>query len=199
MFVQPKPRSAGFHFTQPAFGLARPLAIVLAVALCALPASAQFIERASRPQVTVAPIGTIDVQRGHSAPLTIALRVNRGFHINSHRPRQDYLLPTVVHLNPPDGIMIVNIAYPEAQDVTLPFAGKDKMSVYSGSFEVTAEVRAARTAAYGRLRVHGHVRYQACDRRQCFPPKTVPLQFDVRVVRPRTHHRHRTAASPHIR
>lgn len=181
-------------------GFLHPFAIVLAAVLCALPAAAQFRVRASRPHLSVAPIPAIRVERGRSAPLTIDLRVNRGFHINSHTPNQDFLLPTVVHLDPPDGIMIVNIAYPEARELMLPFAGKDKMSVYSGSFEITADVRASRTAAYGRFRVHGAVRYQACDHRQCYPPRTAPLAFDVRVVR---HHRHRhhryTRARSHIR
>ena len=133
----------------------------------------------------MAPIGTIVVVRGGKAPLNIALRVNKGFHVNSHQPNDELLLPTVVHLDPPEGIVIMNIAYPEAEDLALPFAGHDKLSVYSGDFEVTAEVRIPKSAALGTQRVHGDVRYQACDNRQCFPPKTTPLEFDVKVVRPR--------------
>jgi hypothetical protein len=153
----------------------------------------------SSPLISVAPIDTVVVARGSKAPLDIALRVNRGFHVNSHQPNDELLLPTVVHLNPPEGIVIMNIAYPEAEDLALPFAGKDKLSVYSGDFEVTAEVRIPKSAAVGTQRVHGEVRYQACDNRQCFPPKTTPLEFDVRVVRPATKKSTYTAASPHIR
>jgi thioredoxin:protein disulfide reductase len=106
----------------------------------------------------------------------------------------------VVHLSPPEGILIMNIAYPEAEELALPFMGNDKLSVYSGSFEVTAEVRIPKSAALGTQRVHGEVRYQACDNRQCFPPKTTPLEFDVRVVRaPSKKKSTYTPASPHIR
>jgi cytochrome c biogenesis DsbD-like protein len=165
------------------------------VLLCVSAALAQ----GSSPLVSVAPIDTVVVARGGKAPLSIALRVNKGFHVNSHQPNDELLLPTVVHLNPPDGVLIMNIAYPEGENLTLPFAEKDKMSVYSGSFEVTAEVRATKLAGAGMQRVHGDVRYQACDNRQCFPPKSTPLEFDIRVIRPKTTKKSTyTAASPHI-
>jgi hypothetical protein len=160
--------------------------------------SSAALAQGSFPLVSVAPIDTIVVARGGKAPLGIALQVNRGFHVNSHQPNDELLLPTVVHLNPPEGIVIMGIAYPEAEELTLPFAGNEKMSVYSGSFEVTAEVRIPKSAALGTQRVHGEVRYQACDNRQCFPPKTTPLEFDVKVVRPGVKRNTYTPASPHI-
>ena len=173
-----------------------------AAALCALFCCASALGQSSHPSkpteglpgtpssgpvVTSASIAEIVVPRGGKAPVEIALRVNRGFHINSHQPNDELLLPTVVHLDPPEGITIMNIAYPEAQEVALPFATQ-KLSVYSGSFAVTAEVRAHKWVTLGTQRVRGEVRYQACNNRQCFPPKTTPLQFDVTVVRKKHHH-----------
>ena len=143
---------------------------------------APALAQRSGPVVTVAPIGEVVVPRGGRAPLEIALRVNRGFHVNSHQPNDELLLPTVVHLDPPEGITITNIVYPEAEELELPFASK-KLSVYSGSFAVIAEVRAHKFVTLDTRRVRGEVRYQACDNRQCFPPKTAPFQFDVKVVR----------------
>ena len=170
--------------------------IAFFVALCASAALAQ----SASPTVTVAPIGTIVIPRGGKAPLEIALRVNRGFHVNSNHPNDELLLPTVVHLDPPEGIMIMNIQYPAGEQLDLPFAGNDKLSVYSGNFAVTAEIRIPKAAALGTQRVHGDVRYQACDNRQCFPPKTTPLEFDVKIVKPVVKKKSTyTPASPHIR
>jgi len=76
--------------------------------------------------------------------------------------------------------------------------GKETLSVYSGNFDITADVRIQKSAALGTLRVHGEVKYQACDNRQCFPPKTTPLEFDVRVVKPKARKSTYTPASPHI-
>jgi hypothetical protein len=128
------------------------------------------------------------------------LRVNRGFHVNSNKPNGELLLPTVVHLNPPQGIMIVNVQYPAGEQLALPFAGDAMLNVYSGEVDVTAEVRVPKSAALGTQRVHGEVRYQACNNRQCFPPKTTPLEFDVKVVKPAVKKKTvYTPESPHIR
>jgi hypothetical protein len=165
------------------------------IILCAAVAHAQ----GSSPTVTVAPIGTIVVTRGGKAALKLALQVNRGFHVNSNQPNDEMLLPTVVHLNPPQGIMIVNVQYPAGEQLALPIMGNEKLSVYSGTFEVTAEVRIPKSAPLGTQRVHGEVKFQACDNRQCFPPKTTPLEFDVKVVARKVKKSTYTAASPHIR
>ncbi len=171
----------------------------LAFALFAPFLASAALAQGSSPSVRVASIGTVVVARGAKAPLNIELQVNRGFHVNSHTPGDELLLPTVVHLNPPQGIMIVNIQYPEGEQLALPFMGKDKLSVYSGNFAVTADVRIPSSAALGTLRVHGDVRYQACDNRQCFPPKTTPMEFDVRVVKPAVKkHSTYTPESPHV-
>ena len=161
--------------------------VVFCGAFCVVFCTPAARAQGSSPVVTVAPIANMEVARGGKAPLEIALRINRGFHVNSHRPNDELLLPTVVRLNPPEGITIMNIAYPEAEELPLPFAS-EKVSVYSGSFEVTAEVRVHKSAALGTQRVHGQVLYQACDNRQCFPPKSTPLEFDVTIVRARKHH-----------
>lgn len=172
----------------------------IALSYFAIFVSAAALAQGSSPSVTVLPIGTIVSARGGKAPLNIELRVNKGFHINSNKPNDELLLPTVVHLNPPEGIMIMNVQYPEAEQLALPFMGNDKLSVYSGLVTVRAEVRIPKSAALGTLRVHGEVKYQACDNRQCFPPKSTPLEFDVKVVKPAAKkHSTYTPASPHIR
>jgi len=171
-----------------------PRIVASLLTLCAASALAQN----SSPSVSVAPIDTIVVTRGGKVPLNLALQVNKGFHVNSNKPNDELLMPTVVHLNPPQGIMIVNIHYPDGEQLALPFMGKETLSVYSGNFDITADVRIQKSAALGTLRVHGEVKYQACDNRQCFPPKTTPLEFDVRVVKPKARKSTYTPASPHI-
>src|ERR1700681_2315062 len=119
----------------------------IALSFLALFVSATALAQGSSPSVTVLPIGTVVVARGGRAPLNIELQVNKGFHVNSNKPNDELLLPTVVHLNPPEGIMIMNIQYPEAEQLALPFMGNDKLSVYSGHVTVSAEVRIPKSAA----------------------------------------------------
>ena len=169
----------------------------LAIFLLLFCASAALAQGTS-PSLAVAPIGTLVVTRGGKVPLNIALQVNRGFHVNSNKPNDELLLPTVLHLFPPQGVMIVNIQYPAGEDLSVPMIGNEKLNVYTGNFEIAAVVRTQKSVALGTQRVHGDVRYQACNNRQCFPPKTTPLEFDIKVVRPKVKKSTYTAASPHI-
>ena len=171
----------------------------IALFLLALLLPPAALAQGSSPAISVVPIRTVVAVRGGKAPLNIELQVNRGFHVNSNKPNDELLMPTVVRLNPPEGIVIMNIQYPHGEELALPFMANEKLNVYSGPFTVTAEVRIPRSAALGTLRVHGEVKYQACDNRQCVPPKTTPLEFDVKVVRPKVKKAPvYTPASPHI-
>jgi hypothetical protein len=163
--------------------------------LLLLPSAA--LAQSSAPLVSVAPINTVVVAPGGKASLDIQLRVNKGFHINSNKPADEFMLPTVVHLNPPQGIMIVNIDYPDGQLLALPFLS-EKLSVYSGDILVKAQVRVPSSTPVGTQRVHGEVKYQACDNRQCYPPKTAPLEFDVKVEKHKVKKSTYNPQSPHI-
>jgi hypothetical protein len=63
--------------------------------------------------------------------------------------------------------------------------------VYQGDVTVNAVIIPERTAPIGTYTVHGVFKYQACDQSACYPPKKLPVQFDVKVVRGavKTHHR----------
>jgi hypothetical protein len=46
--------------------------------------------------------------------------------------------------------------------------------------------------------MHGVLRYQACDNAACYPPKTLPVSFDVKVIKEPAAHHANPAQSPHI-
>jgi DsbC/DsbD-like thiol-disulfide interchange protein len=159
--------------------------------------SAAALAQSSGPLVTVAPVDPVVVAPGGKTDLALQLRVSRGFHINSNKPTDDLLIPTTVHLSPPQGVMIVNIAYPDGQLLALPFLS-EKLNVYNGDFQVTAQVRVPSSTPLGTQRVHGEVKYQACDNRQCYPPKSTPFEFDVKVERAKVKKSAYNPQSPHI-
>src|ERR1022692_5066624 len=49
-----------------------------------------------QPYVIMAPIGNVQLRAGASASVEMDFRVGSEFHINSHRPKADYLIPTVL-------------------------------------------------------------------------------------------------------
>ena len=151
------------------------------------------------PSVTMAPVPLADLIRGSQGKVDLRFRISPKFHINSNRPSSQYLIPTTLKLDAPTDIAIGKIRYPAGTDVTFPFAPDEKLNVYSGEFEIAVAVHPLRSVVPGAYKIRGQLRYQACDDRACYPPKNVPVEFDVRV-RKATSVRsvHRTPQSPHI-
>ena len=135
------------------------------------------------PSVSQLAPPTVSLTPGHSAKVILKFRVADYFHINSHKPNDELLLPTEVKLSPPTELVVSNVIYPRGETLQLPFSPEAKLSVYSGDFDVNATVRAAQNMPAGTFRVHGELKFQACNDRQCFPPKTTPIQFDVKVAK----------------
>jgi hypothetical protein len=172
-------------------------------------AAAQSLGPASNDQfVTVAPVQKLAVASGRPAVLQLDFRVKEGMHVNSSTPKSEFLIPTKVRFMPPTDIVVGKVEYPQAEELALSFSPKDKLSVYSGDFRVTAQVSASHGATTGPYTVHGELKYQACNDKACFPPKTLPIAFNVVVGKPvaaggvtQQHEpstRRNTPQSPHI-
>jgi hypothetical protein len=59
-------------------------------------------------------------------------------------------------------------------------------------------VHPLRSVVPGKYAVRGTLRYQACDNAQCFPPKTLPVNFDVKIVKEPSQGHRNPAQSPHV-
>jgi thiol:disulfide interchange protein DsbD len=58
-------------------------------------------------------------------------------------------------------------------------APDEKLNVYSGDVTVTVLLSAAKPIVPGSYKLPGTLRYQACDDRSCFPPKSLALEIPV--------------------
>lgn len=132
--------------------------------------------------------------------MEIDFRVAPGFHINSNKPTSDLYIPTAVRFDVPTDISLAGISYPQGELVSFPFDPDTKLSVYTGDVTLKGFVMAAKSTPRGTYRVHGNLRYQACDNRACYPPTNVPLAFDVTVGKPKSVRptRRNPGQSPHI-
>jgi hypothetical protein len=133
------------------------------------------------PSVTFAPVGKVQLKPGGSATVQLDFRVGSEFHINSNRPKSELLIPTVLQLNSKAPVRVASVKYPAGQDVAFPFAPGEMLSVYSDDFSLTAVIKAPPTAA-GEYPVSGELHFQACDRSACYPPRSIPVKFEVSVV-----------------
>ena len=134
--------------------------------------------------VTPLPVSKISVASGKPAKVQLRFKIADGYHINSNQPGSELLIPTKLQLNPPTDIGVGSITYPKGHSLTLAVAPDQPLNVYTGEFTIAAKVSATRTASPGKYKVHGQLKYQACNDRSCFPPKLAPVEFEVSVLKP---------------
>jgi len=149
------------------------------------------------PVVKMAPAPLLTVRRGKSATEPLSFRVSSGYHINSNRPKSEFLIPTTLKVDATTDIVIGKTTYPDGQDMSFPFAPDEKLNVYTGDFEVDVLVRPLRDVQVGKYVVRGILKYQACDHAACYPPKQLPVTFDVKIVKGAPAPGKNPAQSPH--
>ena len=160
--------------------------------------SAQDLTGPRTPSVSMSPPPLISIHAGKPGQVHLSFHVASGFHINSNTPKSEFLIPTVLKLDPPTDIMIGKVTYPKGEELSFPFAPDEKLSVYSGTFDLSVAVHPLHDVVPIKYMVHGTLRYQACDKAACYPPKNLPVQFEVKVAKPIAAPRRNPAQSPHI-
>ena len=170
--------------------------VLLAVALVA---SALFAADSPRVYVSFEGASPATITPGRPSDVELHFKVKEGFHVNSNQPKSELLIPTTLKLEPPTDLAAGSITYPPGKDVSFPFDPSEKLNVYSDDFTVKAKMSAAKTASAGNFTVHGQLRYQACSDNACFPPKNIPVQFDIQVMNQPKRAHGAAPQSPHIK
>jgi hypothetical protein len=155
------------------------------------------LAQAGGPSVQMAPTGVTSIMRGEPGTVELDFRVKQGFHINSNHPNSAYLIPTALKLDAPTDIAIGKVDYPAGRNLSFAFAPDEKLNVYSGDFAVKVTVHPLHTVVPGKYNVRGQLRYQACDDRACYPPRNLPVRFEVQVKKAAPHPRP-NRQSPHV-
>ena len=175
------------------FGLSSPL---LALAFLSLPAQAQTLGKA--PSLTMAPVPLVTAERTKQTMVNLNFRVPSVYHINSNAPKSEFLIPTALHMDLPTDIILGRIEYPAGEDLSFPFSPDEKLNVYTGDFTIALAVHPLQSVVPGKYVMHGTLRYQACDNAACYPPKNLPVNLELKVVKEPPAHRANPAQSPHV-
>jgi hypothetical protein len=69
--------------------------------------------------------------------------------------------------------------------------------VYTGDFTVDVVVRPLHSVPKGKYTIRGTLKYQACDNAACYPPKQLPVSFEIKVSKAPPAPRKNPAQSPH--
>ena len=119
-------------------------------------------------------------KRGAALQAKIPVTVNPGYHVNSNKPNEEYLIPIKLTWTATGALEAGAVTYPAPALEKYEFS-EQPLSVYTGSFELVANFKVAANAPAGPGTAAGKLRYQACSSRACFPPKTVDVNISYQV------------------
>jgi len=146
----------------------------------------------------MSPPPTITVTRGKPGTVDLHFRIDGGFHINSNTPTTEFLIPTTLKLTAPTDIVVGKVIYPPGEQMSFPFAPDEKLSVYTGVLVLGVLVRPLVTVVPGKYAFHGQLKYQACDKAACYPPRQLPVDFLINVAKGSAARKRNPGQSPHV-
>ncbi|HEY7791640.1 MAG TPA: thioredoxin family protein [Vicinamibacterales bacterium] len=130
----------------------------------------------------IAPLVATDgVHAGTTVRAALQVKLPDGFHVQSNKPRDPSLIPTVLTFDPPPGVTVREIVFPPATDLKqqgIP----EPLAVFEQNFVIGVELQLARTLQPGTFTIPAHLRYQACDAKMCYIPTTAQAALSIKVV-----------------
>ena len=118
---------------------------------------------------------------GTTHRVALRARLDPGFHVNSNAPLEDFLIPSVLILDPPEGIDLAAVAWPEPIMLSQQGAAQP-LAVFEEAFVIGAALSLDPALDAGTYVVPGTLRYQACDETMCYLPATAEVSFEIAVV-----------------
>src|SRR5262249_31259880 len=118
--------------------------------------------------------------RGAVVQSRIPVAVDPGFHVNSNKPGDEYLIPLKLTWTAGGALEPGLVTYPKPSMEKYEFSEKP-LPVFRGNFDLTANFRVAAGASAGPGIATGKLHYQACNSNTCFPPKTVDISVPYEI------------------
>jgi thioredoxin:protein disulfide reductase len=130
---------------------------------------------AQQNKLTVRPPEPITVKRGATVVNTLKVVVQPGFHVNSDKPKEEFVIP--LKLTWAEGpLEAMSTSYPKPEEIQV---GNQKLTVFTGTFNIQTEFKAPEHVQSGTAGMMGKLRYQACNNQMCFRPSIIDVRLPV--------------------
>lgn len=120
------------------------------------------------------------VRRGRSAQAVVVMDIPAGYHVNSNRPLEKFLIPTQLQVEAPAGVRVSAVRYPRALLRNLKFS-KSRVAVYEGRATMRFNVTVPASFGADSTELKARLKYQSCNDEVCFPPQTREISIPVKV------------------
>jgi DsbC/DsbD-like thiol-disulfide interchange protein len=155
-------------------------ALLISILVAAVP----MVVAAPTPEPNISVVGyfgTDKAQKGKAVRVAIVIDVPSGYHINSNRPLESYLIATSVKVEPENGLRGGVVTYPRPVMRGFKFSNK-QLSVYEGQARLKFSVPIPANYSDDSAKIKARVRLQSCNDEVCFPPKNYDLELKIAVV-----------------
>ncbi len=133
-------------------------------------------------KVTVTVFPALDkIVTANPLPLLIKISVAPGWHINSNKPKENFLIPSVVSLLDTSVFTLSDIKYPQAREVKLAFSDVP-LSVFEGDVYITAKLKLKSDKKPGQAILKLLFDYQACNNANCIAPSREMAVYQLWVA-----------------
>ncbi len=154
--------------------------IILLAAAAAAPSSAQLFSQSGNLVDTDGYASLTVFHPGSTGFIAIKGVIKDEWHINSDSPLDKYLIPTILEVTAPDGIIIKGILYPEPEMLKLKISDR-KMPLYHGTVNFGAIIEISGDIKPGKYRIRAALKYQGCNNMTCLEPAVAIEEITIRV------------------
>ena len=120
--------------------------------------------------------------------ITLAAEVRLPPDVHVYAPGTQGYKPLQLALGPMPQMDFKPALYPKPQTLFLP-AIKERVPVFQGVFRISQDVRVSSSSEFsgslgkdGKVfTIAGRLEYQACDKTTCYPPTSIPVQWQLQV------------------
>src|SRR5438105_5617586 len=157
-------------------------AMLAAVALYVCVAQTAQAQGLSGPPIKLEGVSSVDrAAAGSKFEAAVVMEIPAPFHVNAHKPSEDYLRPTTLTLQRTPGLTFGAVNYPTPESKQFSFS-KKPLLVHEGRLVLRVPVTVARTAKPGPVAIKGSVEYQTCNEHQCYMPRKQPVTIPVAIA-----------------
>jgi hypothetical protein len=120
------------------------------------------------------------VKPGGELLLTLRVNLEQGYHVNSHSPLQDFLLPTNLSLLPQDGFLLEEPHYPYGEELR-PGGSGEPLTVYYDGTQIQARLAVDNGVRPGEYKLAFVAAVQPCNENACQMPQSHEMTLLVKV------------------
>lgn len=118
---------------------------------------------------------------GETYSVAVALYIHHSYHINGHKPTDEFLVPTVVNFKPQNDFAFGKIDYPEAKNKKFSFSEKP-LAVYDDTVYIFSSLSIAPNFQDKKIEIEGSVQFQPCNDEFCLEPDDISFKKEFLIA-----------------